>query len=352
MRSMRTVALSVVPFLALASASAGPLLNAGLPAPPIKGATWLSGKPVVTFAKGSMTAITFWSSTGDRDSQVMRGLFEMAGRYKSTTFAIVAVQDAAGAEPVKKAAAAAKASGFSFGQDTTGALAKAWLVAADEQDLPVSYLVGKDGKLLWIGDPRGGLDWALRQSEAGKWNVAQFAKERAKEKADNARYAHIMKLVRSGKAREGLADLDKWMATDKEMGKRMVLVRFDILMRASETEAYRYGRVLLNGELKNQSGLLWLMARSIVDDNPILKKPDFKLALELSQRSAELTQFKDANILTAMAYSHFKLGDLAKALELQEKAMPIAEANKEIPEQVKAVMRQRLQMFREKKGGK
>ncbi len=352
MRLLRVAALCSLLPLAVAPAIAGPLLNAGSPAPAIKGAAWSVGKPLNAFAAGSLTALTFWSATGDQDMQVLQGLFEMTKRYPKVRFAVVAVQDSAGPEPVRKAAAAAKAAGFTFGQDTTGALAKAWLVAADEQDMPMAFLVGKDGNLAWIGDPRGGLDWALRQSEAGTWNVAQFAKERAKEKADNARYARIMTLVRSGKAREGLADLDKWMASDKEMAKRMVLVRFDILMRADEPAAYKYGRVLLTGELKDQSGLLWLMARSIVDDNPVLKKPDFKLALDLSQRSAEITQFKDANILTALAYSHFKLGNVAKALELQEKAMPIAEANKEIPEQVKATMRQRLQLFRSKKAGK
>jgi tetratricopeptide (TPR) repeat protein len=76
------------------------------------------------------------------------------------------------------------------------------------------------------------------------------------------------------------------------------------------------------------------------------------LAYDLALRSAELTKYQDANILTALAYANFKLGNVDRAIELQEQAIPIGDANPEIPDRNKQLMRSRLEMFRKARLGK
>ena len=46
-------------------------------------------------------------------------------------------------------------------------MAKNWMEAAEEGGIPTAFIVGKDGKIAWIGYPWGGLDQALEQTVAG-----------------------------------------------------------------------------------------------------------------------------------------------------------------------------------------
>lgn len=55
--------------------------------------------------------------------------------------------------------------------------------------------------------------------------------------------------------------------------------------------------------------------------------------------------------MSAVAYAHFKLGHVDKAIEIQERAIPIGDANPQIPERNKALMRTRLETFRKARAG-
>lgn len=164
------------------------------------------------------------------------------------------------------------------------------------------------------------------------------------EQAINDRYASIAEVALAGDWREALCLMDAWMAEDPAMRSRMCLVRFDMALKAGAADAYEYGWGLLRGELRDQSGMLWLMGRCITD-NDALTDPDVWLLLALATRSAILTHHEDGNIESALAWAHYLVGDVRRAVAIQEAAWLLVASNQAIPQELKAKYQQRLHLM-------
>ncbi len=354
--------LLAVALLSSASPAIGIALKPGDPAPPIKVGKWIkppkpeSGPPRI----GVVAFFSTWSNPCKQTYPSLAKIAAMhAGRVSVKAVAVFEKNANAGGAHYAAVASFVKQMGsqmpYPVGVDgPNGTMAKTWLEASGERGVPVSFIIGRNGKIQWIGHTMM-LEYFLGQILDGKYKFAEYRAEWLKDKEQEEREYRLFKrfneLVEAGQHKAAVAELDRIAKAQPEYGRRMVLVRFSLLMKYDEAAAYAFGRELLNGELKDQSGLLWLMARSILDETPGLKSPDYKLALDLSQRAADLTKHNDANILTALAYAHFKLGHVDKAIEIQTKAIPIGDANPDIPARNKQLMRTRLEMFRKAKSG-
>jgi thiol-disulfide isomerase/thioredoxin len=338
-------------------------LKPGDPAPPLKVGRWIRPpKPAVGAKK--IVVVSFFSTWSNPCKQTYPIVANVARNHADrVSVQAVAVfeknANASGAH-YDTVAAFVKQMGsqmpYAVGVDGfDGAAAKAWLEASGERGVPVSFVIGRDGKIVWIGHTMT-LEYFLGQILNGKFNFAEYRAEWLKDKEQEEKEYRLFRkfnqLTEAGKHKEAVAELDRIAKAEPEYGRRMVLVRFSLLLKFDEAQAYAFGRELLNGELKDQSGLLWLMARSLLDETPGLKSPDYKLALDLAQRAADLTKHNDANILTALAYAHFKLGHVDQAIEIQTRAIPIGDANPDIPARNKELMRKRLELFKNAKAGK
>ena len=60
---------------------------------------------------------------------------------------------------------------------------------------------------------------------------------------------------------------------------------------------------------------------------------------------------KDAMILDTLGYAYFKKGKVDKAIEVQEKAVKLIGEMKDVPEETKKEVTDRLEMFKKKKNG-
>ncbi|NLI01605.1 MAG: hypothetical protein GX446_19205 [Chthonomonadales bacterium] len=363
MRSRRLQVVAVLCLLASADAAWAISLKPGDLAPPIKVGKWIKPPPAGASAAKKLQVVAFFSSWSNPSKQTYPSLAKIArtNAGKVSVTAIAVFEKDAGPNNAHYATVAAfvKQMGdqmpYPVGVDNAqGTMARTWLEASGERGVPVSFVIGRDGKIQWIGHTMM-LEYFLGQILTGKYNFAEYRAEWLKDKEQEEREYKLFQkfnaLAEAGRYKEAVAELDRIGKAYPEYGRRMVLVRFSLLLKFDEPAAYAFGRELLNGELKDQSGLLWLMARSLLDETPGLKSPDYKLALDLSQRAADLTKHNDANILTALAYAHFKLGNVDKAIEIQTKAIPIGDANPDIPARNKELMRKRLEMFTKAKSG-
>ncbi len=338
-------------------------LDLGQAPPPVRVARWIKA-PVKPTGPPRIRIVGFFSSWSAPSNQALPVLAQVARKHaKLVTIEMISVYEkssgAADTSYYKTVAAFVKQRAalmpYAVGvDDPKGAMANAWLEASGERGVPTSFIIGRNGKIVWIGHTMM-LDTVMDEIVSGKFDFATYRKERKEQMEAEEKEYRLLKrfneLQQSGRYREAVAELDRIAKAQPEYGRRMVLVRFNLLLKSDEKAAYTYGRELLNGELKDQSGMLWLMARMLLDETPGLVRPDYKLALDLSQRSADLTKHNDANILTALAYAHFKLGHVDKAIEIQERAIPIGDANPQIPERNKALMRTRLETFRKARAG-
>ncbi len=357
-RSLLVITASLLPSIAAAE----PTLKLGDPPPALNVAKWI-GKPPGPLTKDAIRVVAFFSSWSAPCKETFPVLLRVAQKHHIVRIVGVSVYEkSSGPNDTSYYAVVerfVKSMGpqmpYPVGIDAPdGRVARAWLDASGERGVPTAFLIGRNVKIVWIGHTIM-LDNVLDQILAGRFDFKAYAEQRAAQLAEEEREYRLLKrfneLNKAGRYKEAVEELDRIAKIEPEYGRRMVLIRFNLLLKCDEQEAYRFGRELLNGELKDQSGLLWLMARMLLDETPGLKNPDYQLAYDLASRSAELTRYQDANILTALAYANFKLGNVDKAIELQEKAIPIGDANPQIPERNKQLMRQRLEMFRKAKAG-
>jgi thiol-disulfide isomerase/thioredoxin len=356
-------ALFAIALVAFATASSAVTLRPGDPAPPLTVGKWIKAPPKPSSAT-KLRVVTFFS-TGSAPCKQTYPIVAKVARAHAARVDVVGISVYEKAEPGKDPTAVGAVSAFvkQMGaqmpypvatDSPTGAMARTWLDASAERGVPVSFVVGRDGKVIWIGHTMM-LEHIMGQILGGSFNAAEYRKQWIEEKQLEEREYRLFKkfseLSQAGRHREAVAELDRIGKAQPEYGRRMVLVRFSLLLKFDEPAAYGFGRELLNGELKDQSGLLWLMARSLLDETPGLKAPDYKLALDLAQRAADITKNQDANILTALAFAHFKVGHVDRAIEIQTAAIPIGDANPDIPARNKQLMRQRLELFTKAKGG-
>ena len=76
------------------------------------------------------------------------------------------------------------------------------------------------------------------------------------------------------------------------------------------------------------------------------------MALALAKQAAELSKEEDGAILDTLARAYFEKGNLDKAIENQAKAVEKSENNQELPDDMKAQVKETLEKYKAKKSEK
>ncbi|NTV74342.1 MAG: TlpA family protein disulfide reductase [Holophaga sp.] len=164
-------------------------LKIGDPAPAIAPATWIKGKPVKAFEKGSLYAVEFWATWCGPCKEGIPHLTELAKAYKGKVTVIGMniweAQKAGGADTLPKVKAFVKAQGPKMGyrvaaDGADGHIADAWMKAAGENGIPCAFLVDREGRVAWIGHPSA-LDGVLKEVLAGTYDLAGARNKRETE---------------------------------------------------------------------------------------------------------------------------------------------------------------------------
>lgn len=182
---------------------------------------------------------------------------------------------------------------------------KAYMDGFNKKGIPQCFVVDKKGKIVWEGHPMFGLDAVIEAVLAGECTVeklAEIGEKAAKEteekyKAREAMVAKYFEMV------SGLSDALKAAKLGDEILKEL----------ASEAD-------MLNG-------FSW---RILTDED--LKVRDKNLALRAAKAANEASGGKDASVLDTYAKALFETGSLKEALELQRKAVELAQGNERILE--------------------
>ena len=169
---------ALVVFAASASAQQ---LQVGSPAPAIALPTWLNGKPVAKFDKGHVYVVEFWATWCVPCIKAMPETSKLADELKGkATFIGVNVLDRK--DPKTGEKEDVKSHDGRIGEwvksnkktlryrvaldDEKDSMVINWLIASDPSSIaiPKVFIVGKDGKITWIGHPsemKPALDAAL-----------------------------------------------------------------------------------------------------------------------------------------------------------------------------------------------
>jgi thiol-disulfide isomerase/thioredoxin len=356
--------------LALAALASGAIaqraevtLKVGDKAPSMAPKQWIKGEPVTKFEKGNVYVVEFWATWCGPCRQSIPHLTELAKKYAGKAVftgvsvwevkpgstddsympKVVEFVDKMGDQMAYRVAA--------DGLDAT--MAKTWMEAAGQNGIPAAFVIDQNGTIAWIGHPMGELDEVLGKVIEGKFDVAAAARKQTEKAAAAQKAAEktmgIQKALEANDLPTAIKEIDKLLATDKSMETQLSMLKYNLLLKTDEKEAFAFAKTISQGIFKDKAQELNAIAWPIVDDKMALKKPDYPLAVKIATRACELTKFEDPMILDTLAYAHFKNGQVDKAISYQEKAVALL-AKAGLPEEMKKEITDRLAEFKKKRG--
>jgi tetratricopeptide (TPR) repeat protein len=218
---------------------------------------------------------------------------------------------------------------------SSGLMGRTWLWAADETTPPIIFLIEKDNKIGWIGQPSEDLEGIVSKAVNGTLDRKAMQQARSDQRASRVKEDEALKqmndLWREKKYDQALAALDDFISQKPAYKKGLIQFRYNLLLEADENAAYRYAEDLSKSDYKNDANSLAGMALSICQ-TPNLKKPDYSLAEKMAKRACDLNDPNKPRHLLSLAEVYLKTKNYDKALKSIEEAKDLATAQKNSPE--------------------
>ena len=388
--------------LAIAAAIVSPAAFAaelGQAAAPLKIKEWIKGKSVdLASAKGKQVLVVeFWATWCGPCRTSIPHLTEMQKKFKDVAFIGVSDEDAA---TVKKFVnKMGDQLDYTVAIDDNRETSKGYMEAFGQNGIPHSFIVDLEGRVIWHGHPMAGLDQALAEVVAGKFDLNKAKKrasaeelmreffEAATEGTDEAKIAKLGKELETLDAELGgltpgrkfsVAEVRKsvkfqQLLRDYQLALRSNkggtnTARIEGLLKENAPEGFDFAEFKESMEL-NQTFNEYFMAASgrgsaeklaslgeklggvkttnarvlndwawtILTDERI-KTRDYPLATKLAKAAVDASGGKDAAVLDTYARALFDSGKTADGIEWQKKAMAAAEddeTRKELEETLK-----------------
>ena len=323
-------------------------LNIGDPAPVLKPEKWLKGKPVPTFEKGKAYVVEFWATWCGPCKENIPHLTELAKQYAGKV-SIIGVDvwesnDPEATTTIPKVTAFVKSQGDKMdyivaADGGTNRVANAWMKAADEGGLPTSFIVGKDGKIAWIGHPKD-LPAVLSQVVDDKFDVKAAADRRAVEVEETRPLREAM----DGKDfKKALKLIDASMAKHPEKARFFVYDRMNALFHVDVLEAAKAADDIIDSSA-GEIGAYQMLA-SIFASQKDLSIPAYKYGHGLIDKALE--KGDRAYLFLAMqAEVNSSLGDKEGAVKSQEASVKAAEGDSHAPKEFVEFLRKNLERFK------
>ena len=202
-----------------------------------------------------------------------------------------------------------------------------YMRAAGQRGIPTAFIVGKDAHVEWIGHPMS-MDKPLEEVVKGTWDRDAYAADFKKKKEQEAAARAIMGEVQSAETPEEirtvLGKIDGVLA-DYPDNLNLQLIKYDLLLKRlkDDDKAIACGEQIARDNW-DSSGLLNSISWNTITTEDISKSIKVA-ATRWAARADELTEGKDASIIDTLARCYYEQGDLAKAIELQTKAVQVAD---------------------------
>jgi peroxiredoxin len=320
MRRATLIAMMLALWVVVPAAAQDPApLVPGDDAPVIDAAEWVQGDPVTGFEPGKIYVLEFWATRSRQGQAALAGLSDLQERFRDQGVTIVGITHE-DPEAVKEFLAADDGQGTPWGarvrytlaSDPDASMHTAYLAAAGAQ-VPAAFVVGREGKIEWIGFLRY-LDAVVEAVVDGRWDREAFP-------AVLELRRDLNRALNRRRARRAVEILDELIVKDLARSDEHRMRKFNILLQtAHDAEAaYTVGREFVRDNWDDADALNQI-AWFVVDE-PGIRTRDLAFAMEAAQRANELTEGKSPPILDTLARVYWEQGEVGTAIVWQYRAV-------------------------------
>ncbi len=318
------------------SPAAETTLKVGDPAPKLQTGKWVQGDPVKEFQKGKAYMVEFWATWCGPCRVSIPHLNEIHNKFKDKGLIVIGQDcwetDESKVQPFVKKMDDKMTYRVALDDkegNEKGKMATTWMAAAGQNGIPSAFLVDTKGIIAWIGHPMNLKEQLIEEVLAGKFDVqkaaAEYEQEKKNELALRAVWGNLNRAMQEknwDEATAKLAEAEKLIPEGGRVG--LDIARFSILIGKKDyTAAYQLAAKVSDAHKDNamlQNQLAW----QIATDEAIGQR-DLDLAQKMATRANEAAKGKDPAILDTLARVLFMQGQKEEAIELQGKAVHLAE---------------------------
>ncbi len=344
-----------------AVAQAEALLSIGSNAPSLNISDWLQqgqGKyPKVTrFEPGNVYVVEFWATWCGPCIQSMPHLAKLQEEYADRKVQIISVSDESVEEVnefLKRPAGKKDGEAITFDQltsvyclttDPDGSTQLAYTRAAKLNGIPCAFIVGKEGKIEWIGHPME-MDDPLLQVVEDRWNREAFAQQYNEEKGLESLKEMLAELLQdpnesnpSAKkidAAFGMIDEFQKKLKTPSIIKQARFLKFDLLIqfRSDAPETVEVGREVFK-DFSARPIELHSLTWGIYEFANAGHLKNLKIVEEaLKATEAVLPKVpaeQRGTVLDTIAHLQYKVGDIEAALKSAREAAKVPDATPDI----------------------
>lgn len=353
-----------------ADASADGPFTIGSPAPALTVDNWYpteqeNDQPITSFQSGNVYVVEFWATWCGPCVASIPHINDLQNQYldRGVTFISLTDEDQETVEPFfKRQVRGAEGddaptygelmSAYRVGSDPDGSVSESYMQAAGQSGIPCAFIVGKSGRVEWIGHPMA-MDDVLEQVVEDQWDRAAFAKQfKLKQKMD-LMMQQVMRALRRGDTEAAFATLDQIASEidDPAVQQRIEGIRSQLELSLfyqqlgddpqKDLEQLKTRVAGFDGDTMQINQFVWPLAAMSAQGKE-LDPALLRLAAELTEEHLEAAQpDQTGNVLDTIAHLYHASGDLDSAIERQTRAAD-ADNPPEVQQEVDAFLKQLL----------
>jgi thiol-disulfide isomerase/thioredoxin len=340
--------------LATATSFAQSKLDIGDPAPALTVTDWVKGTPTKEFVKGQVYVVEFWATWCGPCIESIPHVTKLARQYGSkVNFIGVSIMEKDESIYKVNVPAFVKKMGekmdYNIATEGPGkAMETHWMKASGQEAIPCAFIVGGDGNILWIGHPRSNLEKTLDEVVAGKYDLkAAIAEKEAFDRdlaATKAMYASLEAAKKAKQWDKALQIISDEIRIHPMMEQGLGINRIDIMCLADMPDTGTYMKTFAGKYGQKNPAVLNRILWSAVEEK---RKFHAKSKKEMAEIATELEKLmpNDAGILDTVSLAFYRIGNKARAIQIQKKAISIAESATKVDFALLGDLKTRLKMY-------